>query len=393
MRGFATGCVVVLVGAVSTPASALEFWERLEPDQVIQREGAVASELILLDAGDIDGDGYADLASAWSGRLRIYRGGAEGLALAWSENVTADSPLAAGDVSGDGHSDLLVQASDGSWQVWRGGVAGPDTEGAWTLAAGDALSLGSAGTIAGDVNADGYDDLVVGAEAGGFALFLGGAAGPSYGGWQQAHHRTADQLQPAGDVDGDGYEDLLLRVDNSAIVYFGAAAGFRAEVVAVELDLGMEPYYGFPSVGGTDLDGDGLPELVTRDQEALLARVFSNEGGAYSAANSTTLKGSGLAFGSSLGVGDLSGDGYAELVAGVPGDGGGRGQVHVFAGGPDGLGAHGLTALAGEPGEQLGVAVLVAGDLNGDGYRDLVATAGGVELWIFHGGPGLGGAR
>jgi hypothetical protein len=139
-------------------------------------------------AGDVDGDGYSDVlvgapefdgGEVGEGRAFVYRGSASGLAAApaWTaESNQASSRLgaavsAAGDVNGDGYTDALVGApafgngetGEGRAYVCHGSAAGLAVAPAWT-SEGDMVgaAFGVSVSTAGDVNGDGFADVIVG---------------------------------------------------------------------------------------------------------------------------------------------------------------------------------------------------------------------------------------
>jgi VCBS repeat-containing protein len=412
--------------------------------------------------------------------------GAQGFIIQGDEafDLAGNSVASAGDVNGDGYADLIVGAPNGAatgaaYVVFgKASGFGTDVSGRQvidltSLAAAEGFIIqgdpagDNAGTFddntgtsvasAGDVNGDGYADLIIGAPAfgGGSANVVFGKAsgfGTSVGGRQVidlASLPAADgfifrggllgrSVASAGDVNGDGYADLIVEATFAAgesCVVFGKAQGFgtadssgrqvldRTELAAADGFIirgdtaGEDTSYSVAAAG--DVNGDGYADLIVGspgdDDGGLWAGeayvVFGKASGfgipvggrqvidlaALSAADGFIIQGytAGDFTGYSVATaGDVNGDGYADLIVGAPGgdDGGsGAGEAYVVFGRASGFGTPvggrqviDLTALSAADGfivqgaiagDNAGFSVASAGDVNGDGYADLIVAA------------------
>ena len=166
----------------------------------------------------------------------------------------------AGDVNGDGYDDVIVGApgynngagEEGAVFVYHGSAAGLSTIANWRAVANRAnAAFGFSVATAGDVNGDGYDDILVGAPGpetdeqgrGRVSVYHGSASGLSTtANWRaernQAHAVFGTSVASAGDVNGDGYRELVIGApwfdaagndeSGAAVVYPGGAAGSEA---------------------------------------------------------------------------------------------------------------------------------------------------------------------
>ncbi|HSN77822.1 MAG TPA: integrin alpha, partial [Anaerolineae bacterium] len=412
-------------------------------------------------AGDVNGDGYADVivgatyfdnGQTDEGRAFVYHGGAAGLSAspAWTaESNQADAYFGssvgtAGDVNGDGYADVVVSATfydagqtdEGRAFVYHGGAAGLSASLAWTAESDqDSPFFGISVGTAGDVNGDGYADVVVGAhfydngqtDEGAAFVYHGGAAGLSASpAWtaesDQASARFGYSVGTAGDVNGDGYADVLVgayRYDNgqtdegAAFVYYGGAAGLSAAQVWTAESDQADAQFGTSVGTAGDVNGDGYADVIVGayfydNGEADEGAAYVYHGGAagLSAAPAWTAESdqASARFGGSVGpAGDVNGDGYADVIVGAYRYDNGQtdeGRAFVYHGGAAGLGALAAwTAESDQADAQFGLSVRTAGDVNGDGYADVVVGAYAYDngqtdegaAFVYHGGAaGLG---
>ena len=389
-------------------------------------------------AGDVNGDGYNDVIAAVyefdggrgrsQGRVMVYYGSGQGL------QVTADwvaegeqagdefgyAVSTAGDVNGDGYADVIIgarkysgmQKQEGKIYLYYGSAQGLSAQPAWVAVRGRANAhLGAAVALAGDVNGDGYADVIIGANRYSGSEIYEGQASVYYGSanglaaepnWSVTGGQLAAGLgvavSTAGDVNGDGYDDILLGADRyngkeanggRVYIYYGSAAGLSYTANwTVDGEQSRSNFGGAVSTAG-DVNGDGFADVVvgaSRYQQGEVgegkAYLYLGSAAGVSREAAWTVEGNqmGAYLGHAVGTaGDFDGDGYSELLVGAlfySGDKRGEGQLLVFAGGENGLSQRATwTAVGGEFNASLGYAVNTAGDVNGDGCAEIVASA------------------
>jgi hypothetical protein len=272
-----------------------------------------------------------------------------------------------GDVNGDGYTDVIVGApyydnghgAEGRAYVYHGSASGLSTTPAWTAESNQGNArLGSVAT-AGDVNGDGYADVIIGAyfyfagqtREGAAFVYHGSATGlgpdgtPQNADWwvesNQYDAQLGGSVGTAGDVNGDGYADVIV----GASLYDGAQTDGGVAFV----------YYG--SATGLGLDG---------------TRPAGNPANADWADEGDQEEGQ---FGFSVATaGDVNGDGFADVIAGTPyydvlrspyvnSD---AGQASVYHGSPTGLSTDVAWDQQGDYAEtwRFGSSVATAGDVN-----------------------------
>ncbi len=360
---------------------------------------------------DVNGDGYADIAVGSDAQVNVYLGSPAGLAsapdliLSSAGMPGAGAFLAsAGDVNGDGYADLIVGGATAAY-LFLGGPAGLSATPSATLAQRAAQS-GVRVASAGDVNGDGYADVVLANFDQATAyVYLGGPGGlgsapdmtlPSpVTGMSLFGHAVAG----AGDIDGDGHGDIVIGApgvapNGQAFVYLGSGAGIAA---APSFTLagpdGPGASFGNSVACAGDVDGDGHADLVIGAESAdgatpgtYTGRAYVYRSGAAGVAPSLSVTLVGDQPRGTLGrwvsgAGDVNGDGYADVVVGADGENGAdmtaSGWAYVYLGGPGGTAAAAAATLTGPDGQGswFGRCVAGAGDVNGDGYADVVVGA------------------
>lgn len=422
------------------------FRHRLERNQGGAQFGCSVSA-----AGDVNGDGFNDViigAHKYNlftapagppddGAVFIYHGSVNALgsglspvpALTFNSVGTSTrtgwSVSTAGDVNGDGYSDVII----GDWQdeigpendegvalIYHGSPTGiiPTPV---TVIQGNQTDawLGRSLSSAGDVNGDGYGDVIIGAgqytngqaKEGAVFLHLGSPTGVSSSPFlrfesNQINGYMGESISMAGDVNGDGYSDMIFGIygltgGGGAHIYHGGTYSSNTTASFTRSSGLAQARLGAAVANAGDINGDGYSDAIFGAPEATNGQA--NEGLAYvhygsptglSPLPSLTLEANiaGADYGASVAsAGDVNGDGYADVVIGAP-QSGGTGRAYVHHGGPGGLVIAPALVLTGTPGSRFGASVFKAGDFNADGYSDLVVGAPGSEtVHVFEGSP------
>ena len=392
-------------------------------------------------AGDVNGDGYADVivgalfydnGDMQEGAAFMYLGGPGAFntvadALLDSNQAMAHmggSVAGAGDVNGDGFADLIVGVSDfdsgetdeGAAFVYFGGAGAFNTSVDAVLQSNQVgAALGYSVSGAGDVNGDGYADVVVGAyrysagqtEEGAAFIYFGGSGAFNTAADAQLESNQAGaflgaSVAGAGDVNGDGYADVIvgasifdsLQVDEGgAFVYFGGAGAFNQSADGQLVSGQGGARMGASVAGAGDVNGDGYADVIVGvplyGGEGAAFLYFGGAGGFNTTRDALlTVNGSGAQMGSSVaGAGDVNGDGYADVIVGAPfycntaTEGGcgplpREGAAFVYFGGRGAFDTARDGSLLGSQADgRMGNSVAGAGDVNGDGFADLIVGA------------------
>ncbi len=334
------------------------------------------------NAGDVNGDGYEDMivsaidysnpeeTNGEEGKIYVYYGGPDGLSETPGFEYETDNDSSVlgfsvdgGDLNGDGYSDIVAgclqwtngEYSEGKIYLWYGSPTGPSLAGPdWTLELNQVFALLGAGVaMSGDINSDGYNDLFFSAkmwdegeiDEGKTWLYWGSPDGPVESGWSwqpnQNYTISGFPVNYAGDVNADGYDDVIIGAnkydydavdDGLAVCFYGSATGLE-DIPDWEATSGQaKASFGHWADGAGDVNGDGYDDVIV---SALLYESDISE--------------------------------YNE------------GRVFVFHGGPDGLeSAAAWYAEINQVDAQFGYCTAGAGDINNDGYDDIIA---GSKYW------------
>jgi hypothetical protein len=381
-------------------------------------------------AGDVNADGYPDLlvgipyepnGRIVPGNVRIFSG--KDGALLDSKFGSIDNEYFGAGVAGgfdmnqDGYADFLVGAPGATYgSALRARLySGKDLSILWS-ADGDASDDGFGYAVAncGDVDQDGVHDWVVGASGAmfagarvGFIRVFSGSTGSViytvYG--SDANAAFGSVVSGAGDVDGDGFDDVLVGSPDSRASPFGGRAqvysGKTATLIFDELNNSSDArLFGWSVSWAGDLDLDGFDDVMigTFDYRADFCDL-SKEGFAWAYSGQT---GAALhqyqgdadndVFGISVhGCGDVNRDGWPDFIIGAPHISNtpilychdAPGYARLYSG-RTGVPLYNFTG--GGPNYNFGYAVSDVGDVNLDGFPDVAvgssnAYGGSVDVF------------
>lgn len=391
---------------------------------------------------DANSDGYPDALVAAPyydsdtqtniGRVVLFLGTGSGLSTTASWTTYGDqagamfgwSISSAGDVNNDGYDDVIISApfrdntisgttypSAGKVYVYMGNSSGLSTTASWTAEANqNSAEFGWSVASAGDVNNDNYDEVIIGApkynssgQKGKVFVYKGSSSGllsTTY--WTAESDQVGSSfgysVASAGDVNYDGYSDVIIGApmynngqtnEGRAYAFLGSSTGLAATAVwtAESNQTGAEFGHSVASAG--KVNNDNYSDVVIGAPK--YDNGQTNEGRVYLfLGNSTGVSSSSVwtgesnqedaEFGSTVAsAGDVNNDGYSDVLVGTPGydngDNANTGRVYVYGGTSTGT-LSGVYVIEGEyANDKLGTSVTGAGHANGNSKSDLFVGA------------------
>jgi len=262
---------------------------------------------------------------------------------------------------------------------------------------------------AGDVNRDGFDDVIVSAVGytndqayeGRIYLYLGSRAGLATSPvsaieGNQAYASFGAWVSSAGDVNGDGFADVIVgaprwrngqRDEGRAFVYLGSKTGLVPSAAwSAESDQ-ADALFGQWVASAGDVNGDGFGDVIVsangyshgQNSEGRAFVYVGSKTGLAPTPAWTTESDQFVALAGAVSSGDLDGDGYSDVLVGYYAYDHGQlneGSAFAFFGSPSGLSTvPGWSAESNQRDSMFGYALAGAGDVNGDGFDDVVVGA------------------
>ncbi len=213
--------------------------------------------------------------------------------------------------------------------------------------------------------------------------------------WSRVRYLEVGRVR--NDFDGDGFSDLLAGApgyrggDGRALMFHGAASPHGTADRTWSEAAGSAAGFGFAAAGLGDVDADGFGEFAvgapfvdgsagTTDSGKvcyLMGGLSPPDYCPRSSLGSTAGRQLGWAV---AGAGDVNGDGFADVLTGAPGDNAERGRADLSLGTAAFPWTWTSVPTGADPGDRLGAAVAGLGDLNGDGYGDWAVGLPGRDL-------------
>jgi hypothetical protein len=370
--------------------------------------------------GDFNGDGYSDLvysvpsAANDTGEVHIHHGSVDGYSSAPDISIPGAHPGAlfgaalavVGDANGDGYDDLLVGAPDennasgnatGMVHLFTGFPTGISTSPFWSVSgSGDGAQFGARVAAAGDVDGDGFRDLLV-SELGWTATNGGKGRVHLFSGNSTLETTSVTvegtetdlilgwSILGPGDANGDGFDDVVIGSSDDAIfvvsgrgraqVHHGGAGGISATADRLWSMSSTWTLFGNTLSALGDVNADGFDDLAVSEMGNGTLWIFYGSTGGYPANPTAQLSGNDNFGHSIINAGDINDDGVLDIMVGTPGSGSSGGQVGVYTGtNASDLydGAAAFFNVNGDSNQHLGRILSAGGDADRDGTHEFL---------------------
>ncbi|WP_031085147.1 FG-GAP-like repeat-containing protein [Streptomyces sp. NRRL S-1831] len=264
------------------------------------------------DGRDAGGTYVPNGAYTWTLTAKPADGVGTGLSVSGTVPVTGGAAVWRDMAGDDGFGDLLAVDANGAVSMYRGdGTGGVSSR---VAGSAGAFATGSVLVPFGDVDGDRCADVLVrtGDELRAYRPGCGKVVGasspytPIGKGWGQY-----DQLTSPGDLNGDGFTDLIARQTSTGDIYFYAGTADHRLKTRVRIQANWKLYKWITGAG--DLNGDGRGDLLGQDSAGVLWRYYGTAAG--SVTKRERVGGGWNVYSALVGTGDLSGDGRTDLLA------------------------------------------------------------------------------
>ncbi len=412
-------------------------------DFTLSGSGGEELGLSVSQAGDVNGDGYSDVIvgapyySSQTGRTLIYFGGRtmdNSADVTLTGESTSDnfgfSVSGIGDMNGDGYEDVLVSAPFNDAVATDAGRAYVFFGGAIMNTTPDLVMSGKSANeffgycvgFAGDINTDGYADVIIGSPGSSAVSPQGGAAYSYFGGINPDNipdviyscpsnsYAFGTAVCSAGDVNADGTSDIIVSVPYA---YTGTVPGsiylYKNKLIGSDIaDLkftgsASNDYLGIDIANAGDVNGDGYSDLIigSSGYSGGRGRASLYFGGPnldnvadVNFIGSTSTEAFGFAVSS---AGDVNGDGFSNVIIGATSHNNNTGRAYICFGGSVVDTTKDIILTGQSAGDHFGNRVSTAGDVNADGFSDVIVAAPNTDdpavdagkVYLYYGGRSM----